>query len=239
PRRGRHRERLRDRCLHSEAQPVRAQRAGGVHGRGGGHRTPARRRRDRLLLTREENGREDQAHPPLAGLRARRRARPPHRRCCRPARRPGPGGGHHPTAPTRPRPRGRGGGRGGGWWGTGTGRDRAGTGTEADPQAGQPQEAVRRRRHPARRHSHRGRHMPQVTETNVLPDGTPAEGVTIRWTLVGATRAFLSDDDETVLSTLTVKTDSSGQYLVDLPANSDLNPSGTLWRRTIVGGERF
>lgn len=81
--------------------------------------------------------------------------------------------------------------------------------------------------------------MTQVTETIVLPDGTPAEGVTIRWTLVGATRAFLSGDDETVLSTLTVKTDQNGEYLVDLPANSDLNPSDTLWRRTIVGGERF
>src|SRR5690554_3011750 len=81
--------------------------------------------------------------------------------------------------------------------------------------------------------------MTQVTETIVLPDGTPAAGVTIRGTAAGSTRAFLSDDDGTVLSTLTVKTDSSGQYLVDLPANSDLNPSDTLWRRTIVGGERF
>src|SRR5690606_36972995 len=77
--------------------------------------------------------------------------------------------------------------------------------------------------------------MTQVTETLVRPDGTPAAGLTVRFTLAGATRAFASDDDETVLSVVEVVTDQDGQYVVDLPANSGLNPAGTRWRRSFGG----
>src|SRR5690606_22497112 len=77
--------------------------------------------------------------------------------------------------------------------------------------------------------------MTQVTETIIRPDGTPAAGLKVRFTLAGATRAFASDDDETVLPVVEVVTDQDGEYLVDLPANSELNPAGTRWRRSFGG----
>jgi len=77
--------------------------------------------------------------------------------------------------------------------------------------------------------------MTQVTETITRPDGTPAAGLKVRFTLAGATRAFASDDDETVLSVVEVVTDQDGEYLIDLPANLDLNPAGTRWRRSFGG----
>lgn len=77
--------------------------------------------------------------------------------------------------------------------------------------------------------------MTQVTETIIRPDGTPAAGLKVRFTLAGATRAFASDDDETVLSVVEVVTDQDGAYVVDLPPNSGLNPAGTRWRRSFGG----
>jgi|ADGO01.1.fsa_nt_gi hypothetical protein len=41
--------------------------------------------------------------------------------------------------------------------------------------------------------------MTQVTGTLTLPDGTPAAGASVVFELVGADRAFVPDDDETVL----------------------------------------
>lgn len=79
--------------------------------------------------------------------------------------------------------------------------------------------------------------MTQVTETITRPDGTPAAGLKVRFVLSGATRAFASDDDETVLSVVEVVTDQDGQYVVDLPPNSELNPAGTRWRRSFGGSD--
>src|SRR5690554_3297785 len=77
--------------------------------------------------------------------------------------------------------------------------------------------------------------MTQVTETITRPDGTPAAGLKVRFVLAGATRAFASADDETVLPVVEVVTDQDGQYTVDLPPNSELNPAGTRWRRSFGG----
>src|SRR5690606_5871993 len=77
--------------------------------------------------------------------------------------------------------------------------------------------------------------MTQVTETITRPDGTPAAGLKVRFTLAGATRAFASDDDETVLSVVAVVTGEDGQYLVDLPPSSAVNPAATRWRRSVGG----
>lgn len=78
--------------------------------------------------------------------------------------------------------------------------------------------------------------MTQVQGTLTRPDGSPAVGSSVRFTLVGATRAFVSADDETVLATQApVAVDEFGAYTIDLPGNSALNPAGTRWRREIIG----
>src|SRR5690606_959547 len=79
--------------------------------------------------------------------------------------------------------------------------------------------------------------MTQVTGTLTLPDGTPAAGASVVFELVGADRAFVPDDDETVLKQQpTITTDENGQYTIDLPGNATLDPPATLWRRTVSMG---
>lgn len=81
--------------------------------------------------------------------------------------------------------------------------------------------------------------MTQVTGTLTLPDGTPAAGASVVFELVGADRAFVPDDDETVLKQQpTITTDENGQYLIDLPGNATLDPPGTRWRRTVSMGRQ-
>src|SRR5690606_26743526 len=79
--------------------------------------------------------------------------------------------------------------------------------------------------------------MTQVTGTLTLPDGTPAAGASVVFELIGAHRAFAPDDDETVLKQQpTITTDENGQYVIDLPGNTILDPPGTRWRRTVSMG---
>lgn len=81
--------------------------------------------------------------------------------------------------------------------------------------------------------------MTQVTGTLTLPDGTPAAGASVVFELVGADRAFVPDDDETVLKQQpTITTDENGQYVIDLPGNATLDPPGTRWRRTVSMGRQ-
>lgn len=78
--------------------------------------------------------------------------------------------------------------------------------------------------------------MTQVTETVTRPGGAAAAGVSVRYELVGASRAFVSADDETVVGKQpTITTDVNGEYTIDLPANTSMEPEGTRWRRTVVG----
>jgi len=76
--------------------------------------------------------------------------------------------------------------------------------------------------------------MTQVTGTITYPDGSPAQGASVQFVLVGAARAFVSADDETVVGTQPTKTaDTLGEYTIDLPANTAMAPGGTRWRRHV------
>jgi len=76
--------------------------------------------------------------------------------------------------------------------------------------------------------------MTQVTGTITYPDGSPLQGASVKYTLIGASRAFVSADDETVAGTQpTITVDAAGEYTIDVPGNPTMAPVGTMWRRHV------
>lgn len=81
--------------------------------------------------------------------------------------------------------------------------------------------------------------MTTVTEELVLPDGTEADGWTVTIQLAGENgnpvEGFDTVADTTVVGRLSPAI-TDGAWSADLVPNDNITPTGTVWKRTVVGG---
>lgn len=80
--------------------------------------------------------------------------------------------------------------------------------------------------------------MTTVHDTLNLPDASTPSGVLVRFSIAGTGGIPLGEayrSDGTVIGAITVAPDVSGEISVALTANADITPSGTVWRREVIG----
>lgn len=80
--------------------------------------------------------------------------------------------------------------------------------------------------------------MPVVTSSLIGPAAAAAAGATVRFDLVDAggqplEQGWLAATNKTIIGTSEVNADAAGAYTITVPANADITPAGTRWRRRI------
>lgn len=77
--------------------------------------------------------------------------------------------------------------------------------------------------------------MPTVTNTVTDAAGDPVEGAEVQIRLIAATPessvgpAFVDGTDETIVATVNLATDASGDWSTNLVGNDDITPAGTYY----------
>lgn len=80
--------------------------------------------------------------------------------------------------------------------------------------------------------------MPAITSSLVGPADAARSGATVRFDLVDAAgtpldQGWLAAANKTIIGTSEVTADAAGAYTITVPANVDITPAGTRWRRRI------
>ncbi len=80
--------------------------------------------------------------------------------------------------------------------------------------------------------------MPAITSSLIGPADAARSGATVRFDLVDAAgtpldQGWLAAANKTIIGTSEVTADAAGAYTITVPANVDITPAGTRWRRRI------